>query len=37
MLLARVVAIQFVYAYHSMDWSADWEMLHHAREGRFTS
>lgn len=37
MLPARVIAIQFVYSYHIMDWSAGWEMLHSAREDRFIS
>lgn len=37
MLPARVIAIQFVYSCHSMDWYAGWEMLHCAREGRSIS
>lgn len=36
MLLAHVAAMQFVYSCHNMDWSAGWEMLHRAREGKFT-
>lgn len=36
-LLARALAIQFVCSYHSMEWTLGWDMLHPAREGRFTN
>lgn len=36
MLLARAAAIQFVCSCHSMEWSLGWDVLHSAREGRFT-